>query len=105
MTTMAVTAVIVRRRDEFSRLGAAITPEKLLELGHPNALAAFTGDVQAVLVDQHLRVLQPLPPGGLGHGVEDLLPELAFERRLLQTFGLLTKLDALNGSRHETGNL
>jgi hypothetical protein len=95
---MAMTAVLIGRSNEIGWLGSAFTPEELLELGHPNSLALFTGDVQTVLVDQHLRVLEPLPPGRLGYGVEDLLPEFTFERRLFQTFGLLTKLDALNGS-------
>src|SRR5687767_10319237 len=105
MATMAMTAVIVLRSHVVSGLRGALTPEELLQLGHPDALPLLARDVQAVLVDQHLRVFEPLPPGGLGDGVEDLLSELTLERGLLQTFGLLTQLDALNGSRHEAGNL
>jgi len=100
VATVAVATVLVFWSYVVGRLGAAISPKELLELGHPNALTVFAGDVQTILVDQHLRMLEPLPPGGLGHGVEDFLPELTFEWRLIEAFGHLTELDALNGSRH-----
>src|SRR4051812_452872 len=98
---MAMARVIGRLgRDVVSGLGAAVAPEKLFELGDPNAFTGFTGHVQAILVDDHFRVLEPLAPCGLGDVIEHFLAELTFEGWLLQAFRLLTQLDALNGSRH-----
>jgi len=104
-TVVMIMIVVVLGGDVVRRLGAAFAPEELLELGHPNALTLFTRHVETVFIDQHLRVLEPLAPGRLGYGIEDLLAELALERRLLETLGDLTQLDALNGSRHEADNL
>src|SRR5450631_1155440 len=101
MSTMA----IVLRRDEIRGLAGAFTPEEFLELGHPDTLPLLARYVQAVLVDEHLGVLEPLAPRGLGDGVEHLLAELAFERGFLEAFRLLAELDALNGSRHVARNL
>ena len=100
IVTMVVTAVVIRGRYEVRRLATTLAPEKLLELGHPNSLALFAGHVQAVLIDEHFGMLEPLAPSSFRHGVEDLLAELALEWRLLETFGFFTQLDALNGSRH-----
>src|SRR6187431_998388 len=51
----------------------ALTEEVLLALRHPDALAVLAGEVEAVLVDQHLGVLEPLAPGLLRDVLEHTL--------------------------------
>jgi hypothetical protein len=80
---MIMGAMVVFWSDEVGGLSAAFTPKKLLEFGHPDALALFTRDVEPVLIDQHFRVFEPLTPSGLRDGVEDLLAEFTLEGRFL----------------------
>src|SRR4051812_17349414 len=46
----------------------AFAEKKFFAFGHPQALTAFAGQVEPVLVDQHLRVLEPTFPS-LGRDV------------------------------------
>src|SRR5690606_2287436 len=56
--------------------------------------------IEAVFVDQHLRMLQPHRPRLFGDRLKDLLAELALERRLIQPRELFAKLDAHDLTRH-----
>src|SRR2546421_12427591 len=58
------------------------------------------GEVQPVLVHQHLLVLEPLLPSFLGNALPELLSQLAGIGREIEAFGLLLELDAVHHARH-----
>src|SRR5687767_5807393 len=60
----------------------------------------LVGEVEPVLVHQHLLVLEPLPPRFLRHVLEDALAELARIGREIESLGLATELDALDHACH-----
>src|SRR3990170_2227442 len=61
----------------------------------------LVGEVEPVLVDQHLLVLEPLLPRFLRHVPEYALAELAGIGREIEPLGLTPELDALDHARHE----
>src|SRR5439155_17428526 len=60
----------------------------------------LVGEVEPVLVHQHLLVLEPLLPRFLRHVLEDALAELAGIGREIEPLGLAPELDALDYARH-----
>ena len=56
------------------------------------------GQVQAVLVDQHGLVLEPVGPGLLAHVLKNALAQFSGVGRKVQTFGFLAQFDALNST-------
>src|SRR5712691_2877914 len=60
----------------------------------------LVGEVEPVLVHQHLLVLEPLLPRYLRHVLEDALAELAGIGRVLEPLGLAPELDALHHPCH-----
>src|SRR5437870_11084134 len=61
-------------------------------------------EAQAVLVDQHRLMLEPLRPRFLGNALVDAFAELAGIRRKIETFGLAPELDALDHARHRVSS-
>src|SRR5690606_21997221 len=88
------------RRDELLRQFRALAEEVALELGHPDLLPVRRHQVEAVLVDEDLRVLEPKAPRLLGDVFENTLPELALKRGLLEAFKITHELDAPDLPRH-----
>src|SRR5688500_17162646 len=80
---------------ELGRGGGALAEEELLALGHPQALPRLAREIQAILVDQHLGVLEPAAPGLRRNVVEHTLTELALEGRLLEAVEVLVELHAV----------
>src|SRR5471030_1111573 len=58
-------------------------------------------EVQAILVYQHLLVLEPRLPRLLRDALPEPLAELAGVRRIVEALGLLLQLDAVHGSSHQ----
>lgn len=85
---------------ELRRLRAALSEEVILELSHPDALTRLADQVEPVLVDEHLRMLQPLLPSRLGNLIKDLLTQLTANGRPVEALKLLAEFYALNGSCH-----
>src|SRR5882724_11669070 len=77
-----------------------LAEEIFFELVHPELLPRGGQEIDAVLVDDHLRVLEPEPPSLLRHVVEDALAQGALQRRLLEAFHFFPELHALNSSSH-----
>src|ERR1700757_2709465 len=65
-----------QRRSLTEKVLVHLLHQKLLRLGRPR--------LQAILIEQHLLVLQPLHPGLLRDVVIDLVAEIAVEGRLLE---------------------
>src|SRR5262249_33401617 len=87
-------------RDELIG-GLRALPEKVFfTLRHPQALSALARHVQPVLVDEHLRVLEPFPPSLLGDVRVETFAELTLERGLVEPLRLVTELDAIDQMRH-----
>src|SRR4029079_18721988 len=61
---------------------------------------ARVGEAQAILVDQHRLVLEPLRPRLLRYVLVDALAEFARIRRKVEAFSLVPELDALNHACH-----
>src|SRR4051812_47766155 len=72
-----------------------------LGLLHQVFAGARIGEVQAILVDEHRLLLEPLLPGFLGDVLPDPLAELAGIRREIEALGLAAELDALHHPSHE----
>ena len=71
------------------------TEEVLFHLFEQEFLVLALAQVEAVLVHDHLHLLDPQLPGLLGDVIEDALAErVVVERPLVETFHLLLKLDA-----------
>src|SRR5262249_53568382 len=88
------------RRHVVRRALAALPEEELLRLLHQQLLTLRRRQIEAVLLDDHLRELDPLPPRILGDAVEDPLPELVLERLVEHGGELLPQLRALDHPRH-----
>ena len=54
--------------------------------------------IQTILIDDHRLHFDPLLPGFLGHAFENARTECARIRRMIQTFGLVSELDAIAGA-------
>src|ERR1700741_1538238 len=78
----------------------ARTEEMPLGLLHEVLARAGVGEVQAVLVDQHGLLLEPLRPSLPGDVLPDTLAELARIGRELHALGLAAELDALHHPSH-----
>src|SRR5690242_3250725 len=65
----------------------------------------WVGEVQAVLVHEHLLVLEPALPRLLRDAFPEPLAELAGIRRKVEALGLAPELDALHHARHESPRL
>src|ERR1700693_467570 len=61
---------------------------------------AWIGQAQAIFVDQHRLLAQPLCPGLLRHVLEDALAELARIGREIQALGFAAELDAIYRACH-----
>src|SRR4051812_44432412 len=86
---------LLRRRD-VSRGGVgALAEEMPLGLLHEVLARARVGEVEAILVDQHGLLLEPLCPGFLGDTLPDPLAERAGIRREIHAFCFTSELDAL----------
>ena len=58
------------------------------------------GQVETVFIDQHGLVLQPVGPGLFAHAFPNAFAQVARVGGEVQTFGLLSEFDALNGACH-----
>src|SRR5438034_11128251 len=58
------------------------------------------GQTEAILVNQHFLVLQPLPPGFFGYVVKYSLSEFPGIGGEIQAFGFPSEFDALHHSWH-----
>ena len=58
------------------------------------------GQVQAVFIDQHGLVLEPVGPGLLAHTFPNALAQIAGVGRKVQAFCLGAEFDALKGACH-----
>src|SRR5262245_2978094 len=76
-----------------------LAEEELVRLLEEDRLPARRGEVEPVLVDDHLRVLQPQLPGLLGDAVVDLLAQLVVERLVDDAWKLLAELRAHDDAR------
>ena len=88
------------RRHKALRLVGAFAEEMLFHLAGQVLAGALVGQVQAVFIDQHGLVLEPLGPGLLAHALINALAQLAGVGREVQTFGFGAEFDALNGACH-----
>src|SRR5437868_6507189 len=68
--------------------------EELLRLLHQQLLPLRSGQIQTVLIHDHLRELDPLLPGIHGDAVVDPLPQLVLERLVGHSRKLLAELRA-----------
>src|SRR6185437_4726938 len=82
----AVCPSVSRRRDGFGRQRRSGPEEESLHLLDKELLRLGRPGLQAVFIQQHLLVLSPLVPSGLGYVLINLLPKLGIERRLVQSF-------------------
>ncbi|MNC97203.1 hypothetical protein D3C83_147880 [compost metagenome] len=57
-------------------------------------------EIEAVLIDQHFLLFQPLPPRLLGDAVVQPLADLTGIRRKIKTFRFAPELDALDHTGH-----
>src|ERR1051325_2984867 len=88
------------RCDVVGRELGALAEEILLGLLVEQPLPLGGGQIQPVLVDDHLRELQPPLPRLHRDVVVDALPELVLERLVRDRGQLLAQLRALDHSRH-----
>src|SRR5437016_2934753 len=79
----------------------AAAEEVVLHLPAQVVARALVREIQAVLVDQHRLLLEPLRPGFLAHVLVDALAELARIGRKIEAFGFAAELDAVDGSGHD----
>src|SRR5262245_45698956 len=91
---------LVGRRDVARRGVGAFAAEMPLGLLHEVLARARIGEVEAILVDQHGLLLQPLRPGFPGDALPDALAERAGVGRELHALGLAAELDALHHPSH-----
>src|SRR5690242_18822528 len=89
-----------RRRDVAGGLVRAAAEEVVLHLALQVFACALVGQVQAVLVDQHRLLLEPLLPGFLADAFVDALAQLAGIGREVEALGFAAELDALDGACH-----
>src|SRR5258708_30894574 len=78
----------------------AVAEEMLAHLLLEVLARARIGEVEAVLVHQHLLLLEPGLPRLLGDALPEALTELARIGREVEAFGLLLQLDAVHHTRH-----
>src|SRR5687768_2968672 len=102
----------VRQSDVVRRLlfagrrdvaGSDVRPpaeKMLLHLLREVVARLLVGEVEAVLIDQHLLLFEPLFPGLLRDLLENALPQSAGIRRKIKAFRLAPELHALHHSRH-----
>src|SRR5688572_26362185 len=89
-----------RRRHVVGWRLDAGAPEEVLEVLLERLLGLGVGRVEAVLVDHHRLVLDPLIPGFGRDLAEDALTQRAGERRVFQSGELVAQLAAVHHSRH-----
>jgi hypothetical protein len=80
----------------------ALAEEVLAHLLLQVLAGARVREVQAVLVHQHLLVLEPRLPRLLGDAFVELAAQLAGVRRHVQAFGFLLQLDAIDNAGHHS---
>src|SRR3954447_12540165 len=90
----------VSRGHVAGRLVRARAEEMVFHLALEVLAGALVGQVQAVLVDQHRLLLEPLLPGFLADAVVEALAEFAGVGRKVETLGLATELDAVDRAWH-----
>src|SRR5437763_16029300 len=90
----------LRRRDVAGRLVSARAEEMILHLPLQVLTCALVREVQPVLVDQHRLLLQPLLPGFLADALVDALAQFAGIGGKVETLGVATELDAVDGACH-----
>src|SRR6185436_10509661 len=83
----------------------ALAEEELLALLLENLLRPRRHQVQAVLVDEHLGMLEPELPRLLRDVVEDLLAQLVIPGLPLDALELFPHFDAVHQARHVTTRL
>src|SRR6266849_573781 len=88
------------RRLVVGRQRRALAEEVLLRLVEEDLIRLLASPGEAVLVHDHLEMLQPHLPGLLRDAVVDALPELVGERLEFQAGQLALELDALHHPRH-----
>src|SRR5690606_4430986 len=92
-------------RHVTGRLLTAIPEEIALHLGGEVLAGPRIGQAQAVLVDEHRLVAQPVLPGLLRDLLVDPLADLAGVGREIQPLGLLAELDAVDHPGHGSNSL
>src|SRR5688572_20240638 len=88
------------RRDVAGSDVRSPAEKMLLHLLREVVARLFVGEIEAVLIDQHLLLFQPLFPSLLRDLLEEALPEGAGIRRKIKAFRLAPELHALHHSRH-----
>src|SRR5688572_19304022 len=79
----------------------SLAEEVVLHLAGQVLASARIRQVEAVFVDQHGLLLEPLGPGFLAHALIDALAEFTGIRGEIEAFGFFAELDALDGTGHE----
>src|SRR6185503_10719655 len=92
--------MLLRRRDVARGGVGAFAEEMALGLLHEVLARARVGEVEAVLVDQHRLLLEPLRPGFLRDPLPDALAERPGVGREVHAFGFASQLYTLHHSRH-----
>src|SRR6185312_2398559 len=99
-STRAICVLLGFGRDVVGRERRPLAEEVLLDLLAQDLLRLGRHEVEPVLVDQHLRVLEPHQPRLLRDVVVDALAELVLERLPPHAGELLAQLHALDHSCH-----
>ncbi len=92
--------LLLRRRHEVRRQRRAFAEEELLALFAEDLVRLHAGEIEAVLVDDHLRVLQPHLPCFQGDLVVDAFAEFVIERFVRHRRKLFLELGAFDCATH-----